>query len=99
MIKVAAAWLRDEGSEAAADAVLASQLAIEYLDSWSDGHDDYFYDVALTLTVPPQLMPVLERDREALRAVLGRVVSFFPDDRGDYRKGLLARLDVVSATS
>ena len=99
MIKVAAAWLRDEGSEAAADAVLASQLAIEYLDSWSDGHDDYFYDVALTLTVPPRLMPVLERDRGPLRAVLARLVSFFPDETGDYRKGVLERLEVVSATS
>ena len=99
LIAVAAARMREEGLDSAADALLASHLVVGYGDSWWDGHDDYFYDIHLTLTVPPDLMPRLEQDREALGRILGNLVSFFPDDTGDYRKGVLERLDVTSTTT
>jgi len=99
LLATAAKRLRAEGFEAAADGVLAVELTLEYGDSWWDGHDDYIYDVELTLIAPPDVEPKLAAAYDALATVLGSLVSAFPDESGDLRKGTLERLTVVSAPS
>lgn len=54
LLERAAERLLLEGFPVVARALGRASLTIAYGDSWWDGHDDYFYDVRLTLAAPQE---------------------------------------------
>ena len=84
----AAARLIRAGHVRAAEAVLTSTvLTLAYGDSWRDGHDDYIYDVRVTVVSAPDVIPVLAEIGAALPSAFAQAVHVFRDESGDMRRG------------
>lgn len=87
LLQRAADDLRSHGHHEVARALLRSSATIKQVDSWWDGHDDYIYDVHLTIAAPANCHQVLAQADQAVcalvRSSLARSLSFFDGRRYD----------------
>ncbi len=95
----AAARLGASGDPAAAEAMLSfSELTLHYGTSWSDGHDDYFYDVELKLVTDPAGVPPLAAAGQGVPGAFAKAVRTFPDETGQLRRGDLVKFEALVGT-
>lgn len=79
--------------EAGETLLQSSEITLRYGTSWWDGHDDYLYDVHVTITTDPPGVPVLAAAGQRLQAAFGRAVHTFRDEAGDFRRGTLEEFE------
>lgn len=96
LLTEAAGALLAVNEDDAANALIASDLAVQFGTSWWDGHDDYIYDVMIVISTPADAEHHLRVAEGALRRALGAAVAHFRDQRGEWRRGDLVQLDVVT---
>ncbi len=97
----AAAHLARAGQVRAAETLLTcASLILEYGDTWWDGHDDYIYDVKLTIMSSAEAISLLldiDKVSKEVTSAFSRAVGFFRDSSGKFRRGNLVKLQPLIA--
>ncbi len=90
---VAASLIASGDVEAGETLLRSSEITLRYGTSWWDGHDDYFYDVHVTITTDRAGVPALAALGQRLPAAFRGAVSTFADADGELRRGSLEEFD------
>lgn len=93
LIDAAAKLIVNGDVEAGETLLTSSEITLRYGTSWWDGHDDYLYDVHITITTDPAGVPVLAAVGERLPAAFGGAVTTFRDAGGAFTRGILEEFD------